>query len=37
LPQGFFGIFAAIPFAIWFYLAIEELPLAAEEDARCRP
>jgi ethanolamine permease len=31
LPQGFFGIFAAIPFAIWFYLAIEELPLAAEE------
>uniref|UniRef100_A0A7C5VVW7 Ethanolamine permease n=1 Tax=Thermomicrobium roseum TaxID=500 RepID=A0A7C5VVW7_THERO len=31
LPKGFFGIFAAIPFAIWFYLAIEELPLAAEE------
>ena len=25
------GIFPAIPFAIWFYLAIEELPLAAEE------
>ncbi|GBD22183.1 putative amino acid permease YhdG [bacterium HR28] len=31
LPKGFYGIFAAIPFAIWFYLAIEELPLAAEE------
>lgn len=25
------GIFFALPFAIWFYLAIEELPLAAEE------
>jgi ethanolamine permease len=25
------GIFLALPFAIWFYLAIEELPLAAEE------
>jgi ethanolamine permease len=25
------GIFYAFPFAIWFYLAIEELPLAAEE------
>jgi ethanolamine permease len=25
------GIFLAMPFAIWFYLAIEELPLAAEE------
>ena len=24
-------IFKALPFAIWFYLAIEELPLAAEE------
>ncbi len=31
LPFGIFGIFAALPFAIWFYLAIEELPLAAEE------
>ena len=31
LPKGIFGIFAALPFAIWFYLAIEELPLAAEE------
>ncbi len=33
LPSGIGGIFAAIPFAIWFYLAIEELPLAAEETA----
>ena len=31
LPKGWFGIAAALPFAIWFYLAIEQLPLAAEE------
>jgi len=31
LPRGGMGIAAALPFAIWFYLAIEELPLAAEE------
>jgi ethanolamine permease len=31
LPHGLGGIFPAIPFAIWFFLAIEELPLAAEE------
>ncbi len=31
LPDGIPGIFFALPFAIWFYLAIEELPLAAEE------
>ena len=30
-PKGWTGIFPALPFAIWFYLAIEELPLAAEE------
>ncbi|MGH9251638.1 MAG: amino acid permease [Acidimicrobiales bacterium] len=30
-PDGIPGIFYAIPFAIWFYLAIEQLPLAAEE------
>lgn len=30
-PKGLEGIFPALPFAIWFYLAIEELPLAAEE------
>jgi ethanolamine permease len=31
LPYGIGGIFKALPFAIWFYLAIEEIPLAAEE------
>jgi ethanolamine permease len=31
LPKGWQGIFAAIPYAIWFYLAIEQVPLAAEE------
>ncbi|MGQ9349671.1 ethanolamine permease [Mycolicibacterium gilvum] len=31
LPFGLLGIWAAIPFAIWFFLAIEGVPLAAEE------
>ncbi len=31
LPHGWKGVFGALPFAIWFFLAIEELPLAAEE------
>ena len=31
LPFGWSGVFAAMPFAVWLYLAIEELPLAAEE------
>ncbi len=31
LPLGWAGVTAALPFAIWFYLAIEQLPLAAEE------
>lgn len=31
LPLGWYGVFAALPFGIWFYLAIEQLPLAAEE------
>ncbi len=31
LPFGWKGIAAALPFAFWFYLAIELLPLAAEE------
>ncbi len=31
LPFGPEGVLAALPFAIWFYLGIEELPLAAEE------
>ena len=33
LPYGYLGIWAAIPFAIWFFLAIEGVPLAAEEAA----
>ena len=31
LPFGWTGVAQALPFAIWFYLAIELLPLAAEE------
>lgn len=31
LPHGPSGILSALPFAIWFFLAIEQLPLAAEE------
>ncbi len=31
LLDGVSGVFAALPFAVWFYLAIEQLPLAAEE------
>ncbi|MFM1953093.1 MAG: hypothetical protein RL187_302 [Actinomycetota bacterium] len=31
LPFGPIGILYAIPFAVWFFLGIEELPLAAEE------
>ena len=31
LPRGWSGVGAALPFAIWLYLAIEQLPLAAEE------
>ena len=31
LPFGWEGILWAIPFAVWFFLGIEELPLAAEE------
>jgi ethanolamine permease len=31
LPHGPRGILSALPFAIWFYLGIEQLPLAAEE------
>ncbi len=34
LPKGIAGILGALPFAIWFYLAIEQLPLAAEESHR---
>lgn len=31
LPNGILGIFMAMPFAVWLFLAIEQLPLAAEE------
>ena len=31
LPFGLSGAFAALPFAVWLFLAIEQLPLAAEE------
>lgn len=31
LPEGVFPILFALPFAMWFFLGIEELPLAAEE------
>lgn len=34
LPHGYLGIWAAIPFAIWFFLAVEGVPLAAEETAQ---
>lgn len=31
LPFGYLGIWAAIPYAMWFFLAVEGVPLAAEE------
>jgi ethanolamine permease len=31
LPNGILGILFAIPFGVWLFLGIEELPLAAEE------
>lgn len=31
LPMGIWGGLAAMPFAVWLFLAIEQLPLAAEE------
>jgi ethanolamine permease len=31
MPFGWTGVFASLPFAIWFLLAIEQLPLASEE------
>ena len=30
-PFGLKGVLLALPFAVWFYLGIEELPLASEE------
>lgn len=31
LPLGITGVLASMPFAVWLFLAIEQLPLAAEE------
>jgi len=31
MPFGWTGVFAALPFAIWFYLAIEGVAMVAEE------
>ncbi len=31
LPHGWSGVLAAVPFAIWFYLAIEGVAMSAEE------
>ena len=31
LPFGLGGALACLPFAVWLFLAIEQLPLAAEE------
>ncbi|ODT83431.1 MAG: amino acid ABC transporter permease [Pelagibacterium sp. SCN 64-44] len=31
LPNGWMGVFSAMPFAVWLFLAVEQLPLAAEE------
>lgn len=31
LPFGPYGVLASMPFAVWLFLAIEQLPLAAEE------
>jgi ethanolamine permease len=32
-PLGIKGVLATLPFAVWLFLAIEQLPLAAEESA----
>lgn len=34
MPFGWSGVALAIPFAIWFYLAIEQVPFAAEESVK---
>ena len=31
LPFGWYGVWAALPFAMWLFLAVEGVPLAAEE------
>ena len=32
-PYGLTGVIAALPFGIWLFLAIEGVPLAAEESS----
>ena len=36
LPNGWSGVWAALPAAAWFFLAIEGLPMAAEESKNAR-
>ncbi len=31
MPLGWYGVWAALPFAMWLFLAVEGVPLAAEE------
>ena len=31
LPLGWYGVWASLPFAMWLFLAVEGVPLAAEE------
>jgi len=31
LPQGWMGVWSALPFGMWFFLGVEGIPLAAEE------
>lgn len=31
LPYGWMGVWAALPFGMWFFLGVEGIPLAAEE------
>jgi ethanolamine permease len=31
MPMGWYGIWAALPFGMWLFLAVEGVPLAAEE------
>jgi ethanolamine permease len=31
MPFGWYGVWAALPFAMWLFLAVEGVPLAAEE------
>ena len=31
MPMGWYGVWAALPFGMWLFLAVEGVPLAAEE------